>query len=304
MNDILNSSTFTTIKPINKGLSNDKKYYVETVDGKRLLLRVTDISEYDRKKAEYEMMARVYELGVLTPKPYDFGVCDGGKSVYSISGWLDGEDAETLIPHMNEEEQYRVGLKAGAVLRKIHTLPAPDNAEPWGMRFRRKVQTRIDLYYKNNLISENGELIIKYLRDKQRLLDDRHQTFWHGDFNTGNHMVTPDGEVATFDYNYWNLDHGDPWWEFILIQWGQEPPAHYFTGMINGYFENDPPHDFFELLSYYYACDALSALCYTFLGTEPGLPEDGRQHMANILRWFDNMKNPIPTWYLKDYNAV
>jgi len=304
MNDIMNYSTFVTIKLINKGMSNDKKYYIETADGKRLLLRVTDIREYDRKKAEYGMMERVYELGVLTPKPYDFGVCDDGKSVYSLSGWLDGEDAETLIPNMNEAEQYNIGLKAGAVLRKIHTLPAPDNAEPWGVRFRRKVQTRIDLYHKHNLISENGELIIKYLHDKQSLLDDRQQTFWHGDFNVGNHMVTPDSEVATFDYNYWNLDHGDPWWEFVLIQWGKEPPSHYFTGMINGYFDNDPPHAFFDMLSYYYACDALSALCYTFLGAEPGPPEDGRRHMENILRWFDNMQNPVPTWYLKDYSAV
>jgi serine/threonine-protein kinase len=116
-------------------MSNDKKYYIETADGKRLLLRVTDIKEYDRKKAEYGMMKRVYELGVPTPKPYDFGVCDGGKSVYSLSGWLEGEDAESLMPHMSEAEQYGFGLKAGAVLRKIHTLPAPDNAEPWGCGF-------------------------------------------------------------------------------------------------------------------------------------------------------------------------
>jgi serine/threonine-protein kinase len=172
------------------------------------------------------------------------------------------------------------------------------------MRFRRKVQTRVDLYNKHNLKSENGELIIKYLLAKQSILDDRQQTFWHGDFNVGNHMVTPDGEVATFDYNYWNLDHGDPWWEFVLIQWGKEPPTHYFTGMINGYFDNDPPHEFFDMLSYYYACDALSALCYTFLGTENyESPEDGRRHMENILRWFDGMRNPVPTWYHKDFQA-
>jgi serine/threonine-protein kinase len=151
------------------------------------------------------------------------------------------------------------------------------------------------------LISENGELILKFLHEKQRLLDDRQQTFWHGDFNVGNHMVMPNGEIATFDFNYWNLDYGDPWWEFVLIQWGKEPPKHYFTGMINGYFDNSPPRDFFHLLSYYYACDALSALCYTFLGDEPGIPEDGKRHMESILCWFDNMQNPVPTWYLKDF---
>jgi serine/threonine-protein kinase len=98
------------------------------------------------------------------------------------------------------------------------------------------------------------------------------------------------------------LDHGDPWWEFVIIPWGKEPPAHYVTGMINEYFDNDPPQEFFDMLSYYYACDALSALCYTFTGMENGYsPDDGKRHMENILRWFDNMNNPVPTWYLKDF---
>ena len=55
MNDIKNYDTFTKIELINKGMSNDKKYYIETDDGKRLLLRVTDAKEYGRKKAEYGM---------------------------------------------------------------------------------------------------------------------------------------------------------------------------------------------------------------------------------------------------------
>ncbi|MDD4495350.1 MAG: phosphotransferase [Eubacteriales bacterium] len=302
LHDILSYDNFVIIEPINKGQSNDKKYYIETTDGKLLLLRVTDIAEYDRKKAEYEMMARVYELGVVTPQPVDFGLCNDGKSVYSLSGWLDGEDAESCMPSMSEAGQYSFGLKAGAVLRKIHTLSAPDNAEPWCERFRHKVQTRIDLYNKHGLQSESGEKILKYLHDKQGVLDNRQQTFWHGDFNVGNHMIMPNGEIATFDYNYWNLDYGDPWWEFVIIPWGKEPPAHYFTGMINGYFSDNPPREFFDALSYYYACDALSALCYTFTGMENGYsPDDGKRHMENILRWFDNMNNPVPTWYLKDF---
>lgn len=299
--DIPGFNTFLKIEAIDKGLSDDKKYYIEAADGRKMLLRVSDIKEYDRKKAEYGMMSRVYELGVLTPKPYDFGLCGGGKSVYSLSGWLDGRDAETLITQMSEAEQYCVGLKAGVVLRKIHTLPAPVDAEPWDARFLRKIQTREDIYVKHHLESENAEKIIKFLHDKQCLLENRPQTFWHGDFNIGNHMIMPDGEVGTFDYNYWNLDHGDPWWEFVVTPWGEEPPAHYFTGMINGYFGNEPPREFFDLLSYYYACDALSALCYSFLGMEECEAEDGKRHMENILVWFDGMKNSIPSWYLKNF---
>ena len=56
MQDTKLYNTFSIIEPINKGMSSDKKYFVETTDSRRLLLRVADITEYDRKKAEFEMM--------------------------------------------------------------------------------------------------------------------------------------------------------------------------------------------------------------------------------------------------------
>ena len=297
MKDIPHFEAFKVIKPIDKGISNNKKFFIETYEGKRMLLRMTDIKDFDRKNVEYKMMEQVYMLGVLSPKPYSFGICDGGKSVYSLAGWLEGEDVESVLPRMDEKKQYSTGIKAGELLRKIHTLPAPDDTEPWDIRFQNKIQMRIDLYNKHGLKTENGEKIVTYLHVNRDLLKNRHQTFWHGDFTAANQILTPDGDVGTIDFNYWIYGYGDPWWEFVIIPWGKEPTAYYLTGLIDGYFNNNPPCDFFEHFSYYYACDALSALCYTFLGSEPFKPEDGERHMENILRWFDNMNSPMPTWY-------
>jgi len=81
--DISGYDAFTKIEPIAKGWSDDRKYYVEAADGRRMLLRVSDISELERKRAEYGMMERVYGIGVLTPEPLGFGLCDGGNSCYS-----------------------------------------------------------------------------------------------------------------------------------------------------------------------------------------------------------------------------
>jgi serine/threonine-protein kinase len=107
---------FIKFEPIYKGWSEDKKYYIETADGQRMLLRVSDISEYERKKAEYSMMERVYGLGVITPQPLSFGLCNDGQSVYSLSGWLNGKDAAEALPFMPETEQYVFGWKAGETL--------------------------------------------------------------------------------------------------------------------------------------------------------------------------------------------
>jgi len=134
------------ITPINKGWSLDKKYRIETAQGERLLLRIADIAERNRKKAEYSMMERAYAIGVPAPKPLEFELCENGNCCYSLVSWLPGEDAATALPHMSEAEQYALGIKAGEALHKIHTLPAPEDAEPWGDWFYRKVQGRMDFY--------------------------------------------------------------------------------------------------------------------------------------------------------------
>ena len=131
MHDIKNYNTFIKIEPVNKGWSSDKKYYIETAEGRRLLLRVADISEYDRKKAEYEMMKQVAALGVTMSQPVDFGICDNGKCVYSLLTWCDGEDAETILLRLTETEQYVLGIKSGEILRRIHSIPASKEQEEW-----------------------------------------------------------------------------------------------------------------------------------------------------------------------------
>lgn len=94
MTNIYGYTNFTKMEPVKKGWSGDRKYYIEDSDGNRLLLRVADIAEYDRKEKEFEMMQRVAKLGVTMSKPLNFGVCDDGKSVYLLLTWCDGKDAE------------------------------------------------------------------------------------------------------------------------------------------------------------------------------------------------------------------
>jgi len=288
-----------TYEPLNKGWSSDKKYIIETTKGEKLLLRVADLAEQNRKKAEYLMAERVYNLGVPTPKPLDFGLCEDGRNVYSLFGWLVGEDAAAVLPSISEIEQFVFGTKAGEILQKMHTLPAPKNVESWAVWFWQKVQDRIDFYHANPIKSDNGDVIVRHLQENKNLLNNRPQTFNHGDFNVSNMIITPNKQIGVIDFNYDNKDHGDPWWEFDppMHGWGSEPLPHFYTGFIKGYFGGEPPSEFFEIFSFYQAYDALAALCDTLIG-EQGEPADGKRHMENILRWFDNMRNSVPMWYL------
>ena len=132
---------FLTKEPINKGWSNDKKYCITDKNGTQYLLRVSDLAEHDKKQSEFNMIKQVSALGVPMCQPIEFGVCDEG--VYSIQSWIDGADAEEIIPTLSDTEQYVYGLEAGRILRKIHSIPAPAMQEDWEIRFNRKMDYKI-----------------------------------------------------------------------------------------------------------------------------------------------------------------
>ncbi len=286
---------FARVEAIDKGWSPDKKYFVETAEGQKLLLRIADIAEHDRKRAEYGAVSKAAALGAFMPQPFGFGVCGGGKEVYYMVSWLEGEDAMEAMTAMAEKERYVLGFKSGELLRRLHALPAPDDAEDWESRFWRKIDGRISDYRKYKISTANGEAAIKYLQDNAHLLKNRPQTFNHGDFNTTNIIVAPNGELGAVDFNCFNdnRDYGDPIWEMICVSYMEEPDPYYYTGLWNGCCNGTPDEEFFRLTAYYFAYDLLSSL-----GGDESFDNGGFD--KKVLEWYDNFKNIIPNWYLKD----
>jgi len=299
LSDIPGYENFTKIEPVKKGWSGDKKYYIET-DGKKLLLRVADISKHDEKKGEYEALAKAATLGPHMPQPFGFGTCGRGKKVYYMVSWLEGEDAASAMTKMPDTERYALGLKAGKLLRALHTLPIPDNMEPWEIRFERKMKGRLSDYTKNKRQKskeqiERGELTKKYLKDHAHLLKNRRQSFCHGDFNRTNIIVAPNGEIGAIDFAC-DLDkqtYGDPLFDFIHIIYTDKLDPYYFSGLWNGYAGGVPGEEFFEMTAYYFAYDAFSSLCGNKKFDNGGFDK-------KVLAWYDNFNRAVPTWYIKE----
>ncbi|WP_342471682.1 phosphotransferase family protein [Metasolibacillus sp. FSL H7-0170] len=298
MLDIKNYSTFELIKPIKKGWSSDKKYYVETLTNEKLLLRIADIAEYDKKINEYELMKWLAENDVPISQPVELGICDKGKSVYSLFKWCDGEDAEIVLPKLPEAEQYLLGVKSGQILKEIHSIPAPNEQEEWGVRFNRKIDNKIKMYQDCEIKIEGDDKIISYIEKNRRLLKDREQCFQHGDYHVGNMIISPEGELRIIDFN--RNDYGDPWEEFNRIVWSADVSPHFATGQLNGYFNGKPPMEFFLLLALYISSNTLSSLPWAIPFGEHEVTVMKNQ-AKDVLTWFDGMNNPVPTWYLDDF---
>ena len=298
MQDIRNYNTFKKIEIINKGWSSDKKYYIETIDGQKLLLRVADISEYNRKKTEFELMKQVAALGAPMSQPVDFGICDEGKSVYSLFTWCDGEDAESVLPSLTEAEQYMLGVRSGEILKLIHSIPAPKEQEAWNIRFNRKTSNKIDKYRSCGIKFDGDDEIINYIENNRYLLSGRQQCYQHGDYHIGNMIVSSNHILSIIDFN--RYDYGDPWEEFNRIVWSATTSPYFATGQINGYFGSRPPIEFFNLLAFYISSNTLSSIYWAIQFGENEIATMKNQ-ARDVLLWFDNMNNSVPSWYLENF---
>ncbi|MCL2531061.1 MAG: phosphotransferase [Oscillospiraceae bacterium] len=299
------SETFKTVKPLAKGWSGAKKFIVTTADDQQLLLRLSSIDGHDSSKAEFEKMARVATCGVPSPTPIDFGVCRKGKQVYSLVTWLEGNDVGSLLPTLPEAEQYQLGKQAGALLRAIHQIPAQPDEEDWSIWFERRMQEKLDIYFAHEQHLADAAPCVDYLLQNKALLQNRPQVFYHGDLNPTNVIRMTDGSVAAIDYNApYNRLRIDPVLEFCTIPWEQNPNAHYYTGMLDGYYEGFSEKDFvaeLAVLAYYFAYEAVWGMA----DSHPNgfMKKECRKHLENVLRWYDNMRTPIPSWYLQNLNT-
>lgn len=285
-------ATIVNREPVDKGWSGDKKFCVTSESGEKYLLRITTPEKAERFYLGYLRMEEVAKLGVPMCLPVEFGQCAEG--TYAIHSWIEGEDAEDVISSVLPERQYAYGLDAGRILRKLHTLPAPADAPPWAGRFNAKIDRKIVMYENCPLKYEKGELFLKFLEENRHLLTDRPQSYQHGDYHIGNMMIDHDGVLTIIDFD--RDDYGDPWEEFNRIVWCAQVSPAFASGMVDGYFDGEVPMEFWKLLAVYICSNTLSSLPWAIPFGETEIMTM-RNQAAEILQWYDNMQNPVPTWY-------
>lgn len=283
---------FVEVTKIEKGWSNEKKYKVVDKSGQACLLRISPIESYEYKKVEYENMVMVSALGIPMCQPIEFGVCDEG--VYSLQSWIDGKDAEEAMIGLSDKQVYAYGREAGEILRKLHSIPAPEDSGCWEEFFNAKMNRKIENYNSCPLKYEGGEAFIAYIEEHRHLLKGRPMTYQHGDYHMGNLMIDNNGKLVVIDFN--RSEYGDPWEEFNRIVWCAQSAPLFATGMIDGYFDSDVPQLFWELLALYISSNTLSSLPWAIPFGQKEIDVMINQ-AKDVLDWYDGMKSIVPKWY-------
>ncbi len=279
---------------IKKGWSGDKKYCVTDKDGKHYLLRITSKQKNKPVAEMYHMQKEVEKLGIPMSLPLAYE--EDEQNCYQLQSFIEGVDVEAVIASFPEEEQYAYGYDAGQILKKIHTIPAPQGWPQWETFFNAKIDRKIAMYQGCGLKYEKDACLLEYLADNRHLLQGRPSCYQHGDYHVGNMMLGEDRKLYIIDFD--RFDFGDPWEEFNRIVWCVEASEAFASGMVDGYFDGEVPMLFWKLLALYMASNALGSLPWAIPYGEAEI-ETMRNLVRDQLFWYDDMREVVPRWYHK-----
>jgi len=257
---------------------SERKFYIETTRGEKQNLCIAPIAEYKWREGSSLVYKHIASVGITAPQMICEGHCSEGALLYQLYTWLDGEDVLTALPRLGSTEQFKLGVKFGEAARKLHTLPPLGSPEPWEILCKRRVEEAMQAYVAKPIKTHANDLLVKYLQDNTSLPDNRPQTFVHGDWATDNLILLPNGQIGIIDCG---IPVKDPWFEFWSTVFES---SHFCIGQVEGYFEGEPPSEYFPLLAFYVAMETLS----------------WGYDAEKVINIFDDMRNPVPKCYFKD----
>ena len=295
---IPHSASWRTITPIIKGWSNDRKYRVVDADGQQFLLRTNNSEEQHRKFEEFRMMVEFSKTGVYMSSPIDHGLFDNNRRVYTLLSWVEGIEAEEYVKSVSNTQQYKLGFAAGKALRQLHSIQAPPTIADWSIRYNKKIDSKLAIYNEGPVKLQGERYFLDFIEHNRSLINNREQTYQHGDFHIGNLIITPQADIGIIDFN--RTDFGDPWEEFNRIIFCAQASGSFATGRIDGYFDSKVPEEFFRLLALYISINAIGAIAWAVPFGESDLATMIK-NANSVLDFYDYFNTTIPNWYKNNH---
>ncbi|MFI3124358.1 hypothetical protein ODU07_02460 [Streptococcus suis] len=108
-------------------------------------------------------------------------------------------------------------------------------------------------------------------------------------------LVGQDGQLYLLDFD--RFDKGDPWEEFNRLIFTVETSPALARGMLDAYFEEAIPEEFWQLLALYLTVNSIGALVWAEEVNPDQIPLMKTQ-AKQLFDWYQGYKEVIPSWYL------
>lgn len=299
LNCIPNSNKYISAELVGGGWSSDLKFKLVDKENKPFLLRVSNISQKEKKQSEFNVLISLKDLGISYSNPLEFGVLEEYAKVYMLLSWMTGDNVEVMMPKLSEKEQYECGVKAGVMLRKMHTIPASVSCEDWKNKNLKKLKERLELYEKcDGYVIEHIDEMVKFIDDNVDLLDNRPMRFLHGDYQGRNIVVDNDCNVGVIDFE--RTAFGDPFEEFNrMMTYTRRWSIDFCRGQVDGYFLNESiPDNFWKIVAFHCALNLITTIVYGVYTQQKHIYEENEIAKNVIYDDFEGFTKFAPKWYI------
>ena len=297
LNEIPGLKGFSKIQPL-KGLSRGNKYYVKSNKGQEMILVLGNASAQYRMEDNVKWIKYLETCDLPTNRLLDFGAYDSGQGYYMILSWIPGTNAQELLGNESPQICDLLGKKSGELLRKIHALP-PIFEAPYRATLSEEISACISEYSGNDVLLKKHPAMETFIR----FLDDN-KVYWaesskpkllHGDYHSKN-IIFSEGRASVIDWVYGTV--GNPIEDFVRNVISAESSKHYASALIDSYYSNNIPEEFWRTLAIYTAIHELRITKYTF--TDPHWSTSFVDHQHNlVLQEYRGMKTIVPSYYAK-----
>lgn len=297
-----NIPTFTSwqsISKIDEGWSNDTKYHIMTNSGEHYLLRVGDLASYKYKQHIFHYLKRINQLNFDMSKALSVGKDENNRLAYMLLSYIPGKSLRATISSLSSQEQYKLGVKSGEILKSIHTIPVKDTDFKPSKLIAKKLR-QLDDYANSDYRVAGDEAQLDFVRQHLSIFNTATAVYQHGDFHLGNLILTPDKHIGVIDFD--RFDIGDPYEEFYKLElFGVEDSVPFSVGMIDGYFEKAIPDEFWARLKLYAIHAAMFSILWAAQFSETEV-SDMKVRYSRIIDDY-SADSIIPKWYVAFANC-
>jgi aminoglycoside phosphotransferase (APT) family kinase protein len=288
MNNI--KQRYHQLEEIQAGWSFDQKFKAYQNDTKQVhFIRISNDDHLDAQRYRFDVMNTLFKLGCLIQKPISFEHIED--KIIQTFDWLEGDTLEKLLPQLDESTQYEWGVQAGQQLKIIHKIPSRSAMNIFDY-YQNRVNKKLSAYHACEFKLEREEMFSMMLKDGWDTLNNITTSFQHGDFHVEN-MVYHQNQVHIIDFN--RADEGDPWQEFDRIAFSARVSPAFAKGQIHGYFDYQPPIEFYIRLRFYLAINSFSSIPWASINYGISEVEHMKKIANEILAWYKE-DDVIPLW--------
>lgn len=292
---ILHVSDATSVTPIQKGFSSDSKFIVRFEQEPPLILRIGQSNSLQQRQQEASILLSLGQKGVTCPTPIDSGYLASLDITYQLYSYLEGEDAEIILPTLSDKKQYKIGFHAGEQLALMHSLKAPQHIADWENRAIAKHENYLAHYKDSTITVRDDGMLMKFIASNQHLLKERPNHFQHDDFHLKNILIKDQQFAGTIDFN--GYDWGDPYHDFVKIAlFSRQTSIPFSIGQIHGYFQKHIPESFWTLYSVYTAMTVFSSVVWS-LRAAPEQLDEMLERLDTVIQDHCSFQSIIPSWF-------